>query len=316
MRRRSTGTKSHYGSCIWCDYNIDTDDATEVPNTGVTREYWLELTDVMVAPGGVSRSAVAINGSIPGPTLFADWGDTMVVHQNFTVQNDGVVAITHAQTSGPPTLDNGLINGTNVYGDDESDSQTGTRFSTDFTSGTSYRLRLVDGANDTVLKFSIDNHTLTVISADFVPIQPYDTTMLTISQIYDVIVTADQADIADSFWMRAIPQLACSDNDSTDNIKGIVFYDGSTTTPTTTGYSYTDSCNDEDVVNLVPVVSKTVDSTFTKKDEPVTLGGNSDSLFRWFMNGTSMDVDWETPTLLQAYNNSTSLQQQHKLREL
>lgn len=258
---------------VWCDYSIDTDYTTEVPDTGVTREYWLELTDVTVAPDGYSRSAIAINGSIPGPTLFADWGDTVVVHvtnslstspngtsihfhgirQNYTVQNDGVVSITQcptapgdsitytwratqygsswyhshiglqawdgvaggiiingpasanydtdlgmlflsdwthrtvdqlyqsAQTSGPPTLDNGLINGTNVYGDDDSDSQTGTRFSTDFTAGTSYRLRLVNGGIDTTFKFSIDNHTLTVISADFVPIEPYETTMLTIT---------------------------------------------------------------------------------------------------------------------------------------
>jgi FtsP/CotA-like multicopper oxidase with cupredoxin domain len=55
-----------------------------------------------------------VNGSIPGPTLFADWGDTVVVHvtnklttsnngssihfhgirQRFTNQNDGVVSIT------------------------------------------------------------------------------------------------------------------------------------------------------------------------------------------------------------------------------
>lgn len=55
-----------------------------------------------------------MNGTIPGPTLFADWGDTVVVHvtnklstsnngtsihfhgirQRFTNQNDGVVSIT------------------------------------------------------------------------------------------------------------------------------------------------------------------------------------------------------------------------------
>jgi FtsP/CotA-like multicopper oxidase with cupredoxin domain len=121
-----------------------------------------------------------------------------------------------------------------------------------------------------------------------------------------VIVTADQSEVADSFWMRAIPQTACSDNDSTDNIKGIVYYNGSTTTPTTTGYSYTDSCTDENVTNLVPVVSKTVDTSFWDNDEPVTLGRSSDNLFRWYMNGTSMDVEWESPTLLQVYNNNTS----------
>ena len=103
----------------WCDYDISTDYYNKAPDTGVTREYWLELTDVTVAPDGFSRSAQAINGSIPGPTLFADWGDTVVVHvsnalstssngtsihfhgirQNFTNQNDGVVSITQCPTA-------------------------------------------------------------------------------------------------------------------------------------------------------------------------------------------------------------------------
>lgn len=256
----------------WCDFSIDTDYTTEAPDTGVTREYWLELTDVTVAPDGVSRSAMAVNGSIPGPTLFADWGDTVVVHvtnslttsqngssihfhgirQNYTNQNDGVTAITQcptapgesmtytwkavqygstwyhshfalqawegvfggivingpatadydedlgimflndwshqtadelyiqAETSGPPTLDNGLINGTNVYGSDGDADQTGYRFNVSFTEGTSYRIRLVNGAIDSHFKFSIDNHTLTVIASDLVPIEPYTTTVLDI----------------------------------------------------------------------------------------------------------------------------------------
>lgn len=45
----------------WCDFSIDTDYTTVVPDTGVTREYWIELTDVIVAPDGVARPAIAIN---------------------------------------------------------------------------------------------------------------------------------------------------------------------------------------------------------------------------------------------------------------
>lgn len=148
-----------------------------------------------------------------------------------------------AQTSGPPTLDNGLLNGTNVYGDD-GDDQTGYRWNATWTEGSSYRLRLVNGALDSHFKFSIDNHTMTVIATDFVPVTPFTTDIISIGmgtklnhhvpkgdglkltvvtgQRYDVIITADQASVADSFWVRAIPQAACSDNDSTDNIKGIV----------------------------------------------------------------------------------------------
>lgn len=85
-----------------------------------------------------------------------------------------------AETDGPPTLDNGLINGTNVYGDDDSSSQTGSRFEVSVVSGTSYRIRLVNAAVDTHFKWSIDNHTMTVIAMDLVPIVPYETTIIDI----------------------------------------------------------------------------------------------------------------------------------------
>jgi hypothetical protein len=39
----------------WCDYSIDTDYANIVPNTGRTREYWLTITEVTVAPDGVCK---------------------------------------------------------------------------------------------------------------------------------------------------------------------------------------------------------------------------------------------------------------------
>lgn len=409
----------------WCDFSIDTDYTTEAPDTGVTRQYWLELTDVTVAPDGFSRPGMAINGSIPGPTLFADWGDTVVVHvtnllttstngtsihfhgirQNYTNQNDGVSAITQcptapgetttytwkalqygstwyhshfalqawegvfggiiingpatadydedlgllflndwshqtadelytqAETTGPPTLDNGLINGTNVFGSDGDTDQTGSRFTLKFTEGSSYRLRLVNGAIDTHFKFSIDNHTLTVIASDLVPIVPYDTTVLNIGigrsppprfhpplalsnpitstgQRYDIIVTADQATTASpspSFWLRAIPQSACSDNDSADNIRGIVYYGTAASTPTSTGYSFTDSCADEtQSVTLTPHVSQTVGAATWSDLETASVSFNDAKLFKWVLNSTTMLVDWADPTLLQVTSNTSA----------
>ncbi|KAH7176772.1 Cupredoxin [Dactylonectria macrodidyma] len=392
----------------WCDLSIDTDYMTEAVNTGITREYWFDLTDVTVAPDGVSRSAMAVNGSIPGPTIFADWGDTVTVHvtnslttslngtsihwhgirQNYTNQHDGVVSITQcplavnqtttytwkatqygsswyhshfglqawqgifggivingpatadydedlghvflndwdhqtvdelytsAETSGPPTLDNGLINGTNVYGDDGDSTQTGSRFNVSFTSGTSYRMRLVNAAVDTHWKFSIDNHTMLVIASDLVPIEPYNTTVLDIAmgQRYDIIVTADQADVADNFWMRAIPQAACSDNDSTDNIKGVVYYGDSPSTPSTTAYTYTDSCDDE--TNLVPYLSKTVSSADWNDLELASVSKNTAGLFKWYLNSTTMLVDWENPTLQSVVNGSSDYEDQEAVIEL
>ncbi|KAN0081885.1 Cupredoxin [Elaphomyces granulatus] len=384
----------------WCDYSIDTDYYSVVPDTGVTREYYLQITNAEIAPDGYSRPAMVINGSMPGPTLMADWGDTVVVHvandltsstngtsihfhgirQNYTNPNDGVVSITQcptppgdsitykwratqygttwyhshfgiqtwegvfggivingpatanydedkgiiflsdwshqtsnqlfvstAEVTGPPTLDNGLINGTNTY-TSSSNVTTGYRFNTPFTAGTSYRLRLVNTAIDSFFKFSIDNHTLTVIANDLVPIKPYETTVLGIgiAQRYDVIVKADQASVASNFWMRAIPQSACSANNNTDNIKGIVYYGDSPSTPTTTGYSYTNDCNDEDASDLVPYLSNTVSSAYYNTLQNVSVAYNSDNLFRWYLNNSTMIVEPSNPTLLQVYNNDTS----------
>ena len=42
----------------WCNYSVDTDYTTQIPDTGVTREYWLEITDVVVSPDGFTRPAI------------------------------------------------------------------------------------------------------------------------------------------------------------------------------------------------------------------------------------------------------------------
>jgi FtsP/CotA-like multicopper oxidase with cupredoxin domain len=102
--------------------------------------------------------------------FLSDWSHTTVDEQYY-----------YAQAVGPPTMDTALINGMNVYGEDGYSNQTGSRFETSVEEGTSYRFRLVNGAIDTHFKFSIDNHTLTVMAMDFVPIVPYETDILNIA---------------------------------------------------------------------------------------------------------------------------------------
>jgi FtsP/CotA-like multicopper oxidase with cupredoxin domain len=116
--------------------------------------------------------------------------------------------------------------------------------------------------------------------------------------------------------MRAIPQSACSSNDNPTDILGVVYYGTTPGTPTTTGYSYIDSCDDEDVSNLVPYLSKTVSANTFDEPEDVTVGQNSNNLFRWYLNSTTMVVDWEDPTLLQVYDNATSFETSNAVIEL
>ncbi|OOQ81990.1 putative multicopper oxidase protein [Penicillium brasilianum] len=288
----------------WCSYSTSTNYYDVVPNTGVTREYNFNIQEVTVAPDGYSRSAMAISGSIPGPKIQADWGDHawegvfggIVINgpatENYDVDKGSLFLndwshqtvdelYDSAQSSGPPTLDNGLINGTNVYGDDNSTSQTGYRFNTSVTAGTSYRFRLVNAAIDTHFKFSIDNHTLTVMAMDFVPIEPFNTT------VNDTTLSSTQTS------PPAMTATGCGPFPSQH-------------APTTTEYAYTDSCDDMDMSDLVPYLPQSASLPYYNASEPVTLGENSENLFRWKMNGTSMQVEWDNPTLLQIWNNDTS----------
>ncbi|KAI1811405.1 multicopper oxidase [Poronia punctata] len=373
----------------WGNYSLSTNWYEDAPDTGVIREYWFELTNSTLAPDGFPRMVLSINGSVPGPTIEADWGDTVVVHlknnlenngtsihwhgirQLGSVEQDGVASITQcpvapgesqtyrwratqygsswyhshfslqawngvfggilirgpasapydedkgmivlsdwlhettdalyakASTSGPPPAANGLINGLNVYADG------GSRFKTNFTSGQSYRLRLVNTAIDTMFRFGIDNHTLTVIAADFVPIVPFETEMVNIGigQRYDVIVEANQE--PGNYWMRSIPQITCSSNEMTLNIRGIVTYDDiAVEDPTTSAYNYTDDCTDVSTDNLVPFVQ--LDAGNADTEEVMDLGLSIvNSFFKWTLNNNSFLSDWGEPTLEKVLTNGS-----------
>ncbi|KAL9084162.1 MAG: hypothetical protein Q9165_008210 [Trypethelium subeluteriae] len=222
-----------------------------------------------------------------------------------------------AETSGPPTLDTGLINGTNVW-----ENTTGTRFSTTFTSGTSYLLRLVNPSIDSHFDFSIDNHTLQVIAMDFVPIVPYETTVIAIGmgQRYDVIVTANESTVASDFWMRAIPDSFCSNNDNPDNILGIVHYGSSTGTPTTSAWDQTiraGACADEPAASLVPYLSLDAGSSSYSPDLPVSVEEDDDAtVLKWYIGSETMQVDYDDPTVLQVINGNTTFANASNVYEL
>ncbi|KAI0540529.1 multicopper oxidase [Xylaria digitata] len=365
----------------WGNYSLSTNWYEEAPDTGVIREYWFELVNKTLAPDGVERMTLSVNGSIPGPTIEADWGDTVVIHVKNSMENngtsihwhgirqlnntdqDGVASITQcpvapgesttytwratqygttwyhshfslqawngvfggmvirgpasapydedkdlivlsdwfhrttdelyatASSGAPPQANNGLINGLNVYGDG------GSRFQTKFESGKSYRLRIVNTAIDTMFRFGIDNHTLTVISADLVPITPFETTSINvgIAQRYDVIVKADQE--PGNYWMRSIPQLTCSSNEMTTNIKAIVTYDDlAVEEPVTEPFEYVDDCSDPALESLIPFVA--LDASPADQEQVMELGlAIVNGFFKWTLNSNTFLSDWGEPTL-------------------
>ena len=71
-------TNSVSNRACWSDgFDISTNYYEEVPDTGVVREYWFNIENTTAAPDGVEMPVQLINGSFPGPTIIADWGDTV-----------------------------------------------------------------------------------------------------------------------------------------------------------------------------------------------------------------------------------------------
>lgn len=146
-----------------------------------------------------------------------------------TVFQAAAIAFQSSQAGGgPPQPDNILINGTA-----KSASGTGAYNKVIVQSGKRYRLRLINTSVDTNLRVNLDGHQFTVIATDFVPVNPYNTTYLSIGigQRYDVVFTANQA--VNNYWFRADPNGACQSRALKGGL-GIFQYQGATQTDPST----------------------------------------------------------------------------------
>ncbi|KAF4581095.1 multicopper oxidase [Ophiocordyceps camponoti-floridani] len=136
-------------------------------------------------------------------------------------------------------------------------------------SGKSYRLRFVNAAINTHFKFMLDNHTVTVISSDFIPVKPYDTKVV---------------------------DIAIGQHLHPHNIRAIVHYGKQPSTPKTKGYPYEDKCQDEQ--DLSPWFVREARKPNITVPLTASLMKVGDE-FKWFVNSTTFVSDWSDPTLLQ-----------------
>src|SRR3569833_1974162 len=129
-----------------------------------------------------------------------------------------------------------------------------------------YLLRLINTSFDTTFVFSIDNHRIIVVSADFVPIHANRTSsvLVGIGQRYSVFVEAipvsDGAPIPrdGNFWIRT-HVAECANTTSFPpgyECTGILRYDSSSTSlPTSQAWKgISKACSDEPYENLKPLV--------------------------------------------------------------
>ncbi|KAF9174197.1 hypothetical protein BGX21_004910 [Mortierella sp. AD011] len=306
-----------------------------ITKTTTTRYYEWTVSQKTIAPDGLERPMLLVNGMFPGPLIEANTGDRIVVKvtnnmvngtsihwhgmfqngtnwmdgttgvtqcpippgqsftYNFTVPNqwgtywwhahaasqyvDGIVGplIIHSpdephlgtydediimmisdyyhtdsgslvswflstESQGvEPIPDNGLINGRNSFdctGDSKALFPTGSKCHSnaplsvfEFSSGLTYRVRIINTGSFADFHFSIDNHTLTVIEADGVDMQPVDVQRIPIhvAQRYSALVHANQT--VGNYWVRADMNTNCFNVDNpalNPNVPAIIHYEG------------------------------------------------------------------------------------------
>ncbi|KAJ7626741.1 multi-copper oxidase [Mycena rosella] len=111
------------------------------------------------------------------------------------------------ETVPEPVPDSSTINGQGQFVDCDAwphhTCTGGSFYNLSLTPNKTYRLRLINTGSFAAIRFSVDGHNLTVISADGTPVEPVtvDRVMVQVAQRYDVLLTTDQPVAV--YWMRS-----------------------------------------------------------------------------------------------------------------
>lgn len=111
ISRRSGSDNAPDSRNLWLDgFDIDTNYYDKWPNTGNTVKYDLHLTEEPCNPDGHGEKMCELwNGQYPGPTIRANWGDTIQVTVHNELTNNGTSVHWH----GVRQLGSNEMDGTN-----------------------------------------------------------------------------------------------------------------------------------------------------------------------------------------------------------
>jgi FtsP/CotA-like multicopper oxidase with cupredoxin domain len=173
-----------------------------------------------------------------------------------------------------------------------------------FKTGKRHRLRLVNTGGDGVQHFSIDEHMLTVIAEDFVPVKPYNTSVviLGVGQRADVLVTANVGKANSAFWMRS--NLTTCAPSRQPNAVAAVYYDRADTsiTPSSKPWDIPNPglCTNEDLHVTEPLYPIPLPEPKLTQNMDIEVYKNASNVTLWRFNGVSMRTDYNNPVLLLA----------------
>ncbi|KAF8537352.1 Cupredoxin [Trichophaea hybrida] len=296
--------------------------ATQYGHSWYHSHYSLQYPDGLYGPLLIHGPTSANWDIDVGVLTISDW-----IHLNLSVAFVvGELSNTTARDSVSTVMNGRGIFPCGATDEDPSSNCTGSsgsRHEMIVQTGKKYLLRIVNTAANMQFRFSIDNHMLEVVAADFVPIKPYRTDSIPIGtgQRYTVIVTATPNSthpfplVPDNgnFWIRTIPMYLCG-----DILKGywptygILRYSNSIDEPVSKPYNQTyytyplPECQDVPASDLQPVVPWAIGRKPTDtQDLTVAIDMKQKHGFnRWVVGGEPMWLDLGDPTILNLANTS------------
>ncbi|KAH6664856.1 laccase-1 precursor [Halenospora varia] len=115
------GRQSEAGGCDnsqdrtqWCGKGtIKTDGEATWPNkdtpaAAATKTFNIEVAEATLAPDGIQKPMLVINGTYPGPTIIADWGDVLIINVKNSMKDNGTSMHWHGISQANTTTEDGV----------------------------------------------------------------------------------------------------------------------------------------------------------------------------------------------------------------
>lgn len=250
-----------------------------------------------------------------GPIMLSDW-----YHQDYFE----LVEQTMAVNSTPVFADSNLINGkmnfdcSLVPEGDETPCVSDAGISKfKFQRGKTHLLRLVNAGSDGLQRFSIDGHKLTVVANDFVPVEPYETEVVTlgIGQRSDVLVEANGE--LDAYWMRSNISTLCSLANNPDAVAAIYYDDADETEdPVSTPWDIPDpgTCTNDDLNLTEPVMKLPLPEPDLIVEYVVNFFVNETGHRLWSFDDVSFRANYNSPPLLLSILGNHTFEEQWNVK--
>lgn len=142
------------------------------------------------------------------------------------------------------------------------------------------------------------------MNSDFVPVEPYETDVLTITvgQRTDVIVEAT-GEPTDSVWLRAYKPPVCWPSNGGDEVRAAVFYekaDRSTAPTSSAGPSaYNTYCGNDPLAETKPFYPIDPGEPAVTEVIPLEFKPNATGHLLWYMANRTFIVNYNDPMLLE-----------------